>query len=38
VPDAGSSTVSLTVAAIDGAPAPDVEAVRDLWVANLNRL
>ena len=38
VPDAGSSTVSLTVASIDGTPAPDVEAVRDLWVANLNRL
>ena len=38
VPDAGSSTVSLTVASIDGTHAPDVEAVRDLWVANLNRL
>jgi hypothetical protein len=38
VPDAGSSTVTLTVAAIDGTPAPDIEAVRDLWVANLNRL
>ncbi|MEP7046827.1 MAG: J domain-containing protein [Ilumatobacteraceae bacterium] len=38
VPDAGSSTVSLTVASVDGTPAPDVELVRDLWVANLNRL
>jgi hypothetical protein len=38
VPDAGSTTVTLTVASIDGAPAPDIEAVRDLWVANLNRL
>ena len=38
VPDAGSSTVSLTVASIDGTPAPDIEAVRDLWVAQLNRL
>jgi hypothetical protein len=38
VPDAGASTVTLTVASIDGAPAPDVEAVRDLWVANLNQL
>jgi hypothetical protein len=38
VPDAGASTVTLTVAWIDGVPAPDVEAVRDLWVANLNRL
>ena len=38
VPDAGSSTVTLTVASIDGQPAPDVELVRDVWVANLNRL
>jgi hypothetical protein len=38
VPDAGASTVTLTVASIDGTPAPDVEAVRDLWVANLNLL
>jgi DnaJ domain len=38
VPDAGGSTVTLTVASIDGTPAPDVELVRDLWVANLNRL
>ena len=38
VPDAGSTTVSLTVAAVDGGHAPDVEAVRDLWVANLNAL
>ncbi len=38
VPDAGSSTVTLTVASIEGTPAPDVELVRDLWVANLNRL
>jgi hypothetical protein len=38
VPDAGSSTVTLTVASFDGAPAPDIEAVRDLWVANLNTL
>lgn len=37
VPDAGASTVSLTVAGIDG-PAPDVDIVRDEWVANLNRL
>ncbi len=38
VPDAGGSTVTLTVASVDGDPAPDVEAVRDAWVANLNRL
>lgn len=38
VPDAGGSTVTLTVASVGGAPAPDVEAVRDTWVANVNRL
>lgn len=38
VPDAGGSTVTLTVASIGDTPAPDVEAVRDVWVANLNRL
>jgi hypothetical protein len=37
VPDAGGSIVSLTVAGIDG-PAPDVDAVRDEWVSNLNQL
>ena len=38
VPDAGATTVSLTVAGVDGDPTPDPEAVRDEWVANLNRL
>lgn len=38
VPDAGASTVSLTVAGFDGAPPPDVTAVRDLWVASLNEV
>lgn len=38
LPDAGGSTVTLTVAAVGTDPAPDVEAVRDAWVANLNRL
>jgi hypothetical protein len=38
VPDAGSSTVTLTVASIDGTPAPDIDDVRDLWISNLNRL
>ncbi len=38
VPDAGASTVSLTVAGLDGADAPDVVAVRDAWVANLNAI
>ncbi len=38
VPDAGASTVSLTVAGLDGAAAPDVLVIRDLWIANLNAL
>lgn len=38
VPDAGATTVSLTVAGVDGDPTPDPEWVRDEWVANLNRL
>ena len=38
VPDDGGSTVTLTVASVGDEPAPDVELVRDVWVANLNRL
>ncbi len=38
VPDAGASTVSLTVAGFDDAPSPDIIAVRDLWVASLNEV
>lgn len=38
VPDAGSSTVSLTVAPVEATGAPPVDDVRDVWVANLNRL
>lgn len=38
VPDAGSSTVSLTVGSIDAHPVPAVETVRDLWIAELNAL
>jgi hypothetical protein len=38
VPDAGATTVTLTVASVGDRPAPDVESVRDTWVANLNRL
>lgn len=38
VPDAGATTVSLMVAALEGDPAPDIDSVRDEWVANLNRL
>jgi len=37
VPDAGGSTVTLTVASVGADPAPDVEVVRDAWVANLNK-
>ncbi len=38
VPDAGSSTVSLTVAPAGGDAAPDVELIRDVWVDQLNQL
>lgn len=38
VPDAGGSTVTLVVASYEDAPAPDVEDVRDVWVATLNQL
>ncbi len=38
VPDAGSSTVSLVVAGEPGARPPDVDDVRDAWVAALNSL
>ena len=37
LPEAGASTVMLTVAGVEGV-APPVEAVRDLWIANLNAL
>jgi len=37
LPDAGASTVSLTVAAIDDSPAPLVDDVRDVWVHHLNQ-
>ena len=38
VPDAGATTVTLHVAAVAAQPAPDIDDVRDLWVASLNRL
>jgi hypothetical protein len=38
VPDAGSCTVGLTVAAVEVGPAPDLDLVRDRWVSELNRL
>lgn len=36
VPDAGASTVSLTVAAVGAVPAPLLDDVRDVWVEQLN--
>jgi hypothetical protein len=38
VPDAGASTVAVTLASLDGRPVPDLDTVRDAWVANLNTL
>jgi hypothetical protein len=38
LPDAGATTVSLTLAGVGAATPPDVDDVRDLWVANLNQL
>ncbi len=38
VPDAGASTVAVTLVARDDGTLPDLDAVRDAWVANLNRL
>jgi hypothetical protein len=38
VPDAGASTVSLTIAALPDEALPAIDDVRDLWVAALNRL
>jgi hypothetical protein len=38
VPDAGATTVSLTIAALPDEALPDIDDVRDLWVESLNRL
>jgi hypothetical protein len=38
VPDAGGSTVTLTVARVGDDPAPNVDAVRDTWGAHINQL
>ena len=38
VPDAGGTTVNITVAGIDGEPAPDPEFIRDLWIAAVDEL
>lgn len=37
VPDAGASTVSITIAASGDEPPPPIEVVRDTWVEQLNR-
>lgn len=38
VPDAGASTVSITVGAVDGHERPSTDQVRDLWIAQINTL
>lgn len=38
VPDAGASTVSITIAAASDAPRPPLVAVRNAWIAALNEL
>jgi len=38
LPDAGASTVAVTLGAIDAAGVPDIDTVRDAWVAALNSL
>ena len=38
VPDAGATTVGLTLASIEGDALPHIDLVRDTWVAELNRL
>jgi hypothetical protein len=38
LPDAGASTVSIAVATFDEHSSPDVDAVRDVWIASLNQL
>ncbi len=38
LPDAGATTVSITIAGIGQNAPPDLDDVRDLWVANLNQL
>jgi hypothetical protein len=38
LPDAGASTVSIAIATFDESSSPDVDAVRDAWIASLNQL
>ena len=38
LPDAGASTVGISIATSEARKLPDLDDVRDAWVANLNRL
>lgn len=38
LPDAGASTISLTIASLPEESLPDIDDVRDLWVNSLNEL
>lgn len=38
IPDAGATTISLTIASLPEESLPDIDDVRDLWVASLNQL
>ena len=38
LPDAGASTVAVTLAAVDAGGVPHIDVVRDAWVAALNSL
>lgn len=38
VPDAGATSVTLSVARARGGPAVDIDDVRDRWIVALNRL
>jgi hypothetical protein len=38
LPEAGSSSVGITAAAVEGDAVPDVDAIRDTWVRALNDL
>ena len=38
VPDAGATTVAVTIGTLPDEPLPDIDAVRDLWVGCLNHL
>jgi hypothetical protein len=38
LPEAGASSIALTVGGEPGAPPPDLDLVRDAWIAELNQL